>query len=117
MEVLGDARRETRRRRNGLRRLAGAFQGTGVDRRQALALQARGEARGLRPAGFPEAHARHAAAEHMGEPVVGGVADEEHRRGRHDILRVRAGSSPAMKLRVRSRASLSVYCSGGDFMK
>ena len=61
-------------------------------------------------------HARHAAAQGVADPVVRGVADEI--KGRRHLSGPRAARpSPAMKRAVRSRASLSVNCCGGDFMK
>ncbi len=48
--------------------------------------------------------------------VVGGVADEEERRG-HGARSARSGFARPRSRSVRSRASASVNCCGGDFMK
>ena len=97
------------------RRLARALEGAGVDRRDRLAREALGDASRLRPPRFAERHPRHAAAQDAIDQVVGGMSDEEEHGG-HGFSVRRLGLAP-MKRIVRSRASVSVNCSGGDFMK
>ena len=70
---------------------------------------ARACAAGLAQRGF-----RGTAGKTLANERLRGMADEkEHGHDR----RLAAPRPPAMKLSVRSRASASVNCSGGDFMK
>jgi hypothetical protein len=56
------------------------------------------------------------AHQHALDETVGGMPDQEERR-RHETVGSDVQFLPSMKRMVRSRASLSVNCWGGDFMK
>ena len=91
------------------RGFAGAAGGAGVDCVDAEGGEAAREAFGLGLAGGVDGDALHAAAEHLAEQVVRGVADQEQAEGH-------TWTGSAMKASVMAWASASVNCVGGDFM-
>ena len=76
----------------------------------------RREPRRLTPSFRGKAHTGSAAGQDASEMAVISVAHEVE-YGRHWRVALLGTPSPAMKLNVRRRASSSVNCSGGDFMK
>jgi hypothetical protein len=83
---------------------------------EAFAAHALRQPCGLRQTGLAKHDASGPASKKAADVVMRGVPDKEEGGG-HSAAPSSSSSSPAMKRNVRSRASASVNCCGGDFMK
>src|SRR5689334_6657974 len=96
------------------RRLPRPLARTRLNHVDVLADQTGGQSLGLPGAFLVEPHARHAADKDPTDAAMRRMPYEKE-RGRHG--RTRLHRSPRTNPIVRSRASASVNCCGGDFMK